>query len=87
MTDWMEAATTHEQIMLAAAAETSRAYLYRLASGARTASAELAGRLEEAAADLRAVSKGRLPVLTRGDLCPACAGCPYFQKCTIGKRN
>lgn len=87
--EWMKAATTEEQYELAAAAKTSRSVLYQLTyskeKGGRTASAELAGRIEEAAAPITARAKDRLPALTRGDLAPACAECHYFKKCTSKK--
>lgn len=86
MREWMDAATVEEQTALAKAADTSRKYLYKLATGERTAQAELAGRLEQAAADIRRVSKKRLPLLLRSHLCPACAGCPYAARCTAGKQ-
>jgi hypothetical protein len=83
--EWMKAATPDEQHALAAAAKTSRSVLYQLCypkeKGGRVASAELADRIETAAKPITAKSKGRLPQLTRGDLCPACAACPYFAKC------
>lgn len=81
MREWMAAATTAEQTALADAAGTSRMYLYHLSVGFRTASAELAGRIEKASKAVRKQSKGRLPVVTRTDLSPACAGCPYAAKC------
>lgn len=79
--DWMKAATRAEQESLAEQAGTSRAYLYRLSSGQRVASAELASAIEVAAETLRAKSKGRLPRLMRYHLCSACALCPFALKC------
>ena len=81
MLEWLRAATTDEQAVLATEARTSRQYLYHIAGGFRTPSADVAGRIETAAAKLRRVSKGRLPKLTRADICPACEQCPYIKKC------
>lgn len=78
---WMKLATTYEQAQLAKKARTSRQVLYQLSNQVRTASPELAGRIEAAAKELRKKSKGRLPVLTRADISPVCGGCPYAQKC------
>jgi len=78
---WMRAATEIELVTLAVAAGTTRRYLYHLASGKRRASAELAGRLEDAAAIITRASKRRLPKLSRTALCTACATCPYATKC------
>lgn len=78
---WMRLATTSEQSELAKAALTSRAYLYQLGNGVRTAGPEIAGRIEAAAKKLQKASKGRLPPLTRIDLSPVCGGCPYALKC------
>lgn len=79
---WMIAATADEIRSLVKQADTSRDYLYQIVGGHRTASADLAGRIETAAEALRLKSKGRLPKLTRADLAPACAECPYFRKCS-----
>lgn len=81
MKKWMTAATADEQVKLAEAAHTSRAYLYQIASGRRMPTAELAGSIEAAARELRKVSKNRLPELTRADLALACESCPYAKKC------
>lgn len=78
---WMLAATADEQAKLAKAANTSRNYLYQLASNQRTASSDLAARIEIAAKPLRLASKNRLPELTRADISPVCGACPYAIKC------
>jgi hypothetical protein len=82
---WMENATTEEQKQLCEMAETSRGYLYQLAGGFRSASAELAARVEEATKVLAKSSKGRLPVVYRTDLSKACSACHFARKC-IGPR-
>lgn len=79
---WMNQANASEQLALARLAHTSREYLYQLSSGTRVASAEIAGRIEASAkhiSDKKPDSK--LPVITRADLAPACAKCPYAKKC------
>lgn len=73
---WMTIATTAEQTKLAKLAKTSRGYLYQLSNGHRDASAELAGRLQRAALQLKQANPA-LPVLHRIDLCAACGRCEY----------
>ena len=81
---WMKNATVDEINELATRAEVSVTYLYMLASGKRQASADVAARIEAAACFIREVQGAAVPVLDRGDLCQACADCPYFQKCEKG---
>jgi hypothetical protein len=69
MKAWMEKATKDEQLALAKAAKTSRAYLYQLATGHRQCGPELARSLEAAALKLKEVNP-KLPELTRAKLCP-----------------
>ncbi len=78
---WMRVATVAEQEALAKHAGTSRATLYLVASGHRNFSAAKAGLIEDAAAQLHATTRGRLPKLYRSDLAVACASCGYAQKC------
>ncbi len=85
MKAWMSAATTAEQELLAAKAGTSRGMLFQLAGGHRQASAALAGKIEHVALDMAKASKGRLPIVTRTDLCAACQQCQYAAKC-LGER-
>ena len=81
---WMLLASTEEQKALASAAGTSRTYLYHLANDSagygRSASADLAGRLEAAAVSINA-GNPRLPTLRRTDLCEACRSCSFARKC------
>jgi hypothetical protein len=80
--DWQTWATAQEQEQLASAAGTSPAYLFhQLANGHRQVSASLAGKLEAASRIMHETSSGRLPVLTRMELCEACAECPYAKAC------
>lgn len=78
--DWFEKASSLEQKTLVKMAGITRMYLYKLIHGSKP-SAEVAGRLEVALEELEKGSKGRLPVITRADLCTACANCPYAQRC------
>lgn len=85
MKAWMSAATRPEQELLADSAGTTVGMLYQLSGGYRQASADLAGRLEAAAAVMHKQSKGRLPTLVRTDMCNACRACPYAQR-VLGER-
>jgi DNA-binding transcriptional regulator YdaS (Cro superfamily) len=85
MKAWMKAATPDEQEALAARVGSSRQMLYFYSNGNRVASAERAGQIEEATTAMAKASKGRLPVVLRTDLAPACRGCKYAQKC-LGER-
>lgn len=82
---WMILATKAEQESLAAEAGTSRNYLYQIADGRRKVSADMAARLEGAAAPIAKASKKRLPKLTRADLCEACRDCPLRRGCRGGQ--
>jgi hypothetical protein len=75
----MSAATRDEQVSLAALAKTSRAYLYQLSMGRRSASSELAREIELASTALAV--PGRLKALRREDLSPACGRCEYAKQC------
>ena len=79
--DWMAEATSSEQEELAKLAGTSRGYLYALAAGNRTASVDLAARLEGAAVPIRRKSKGRLPKLSRVAFSTTCGSCPFAMQC------
>lgn len=81
MKAWMMAATPDEQQLLAHQAKTSRQYLYHLSNGHRMASADLGSSIERVTAAMAKKSKGRLPVVYRTDLVPACANCEFARKC------
>jgi len=81
MKKWMKAATAAEQLELAATAGTTRNYLYQIAGGHRTPSAETAGRIVDAAFRIRKASKNRLPELNRASLSPTCRVCPHALRC------
>ena len=81
----MSAATVEEQETLATRVGTTRGMLYQYAGGHRTASAERAGAIERATAEMHRASKGRLPKVYRTDLAEACLTCEYAQKCLGAK--
>lgn len=85
MKAWMAAATVDEQELLAERVGTTRGMLYQYAGGHRTASAERAGAIERATAEMHKASKGRLPKIYRTDLSEACLQCEYAQKCLKGQ--
>lgn len=78
---WFQNSTVLERKTLMEKAKISPSSFYKLIKGERQPSAEVAGRLELALDEIEKGSKGRLPVVTRADLCTACANCPYAQKC------
>lgn len=84
---FLRASTPEEREALAAAAGTTLGQLNQLAGGHRSASADLAGRLETGIALLRrtAATKKRLPEVVRTDLCAACRDCPYAAKVLKGR--
>lgn len=82
---WMQAATPDEQEVLAEAVGTSRQMLYQYAGGHREVSAGRAGQIEAATKAMARASRGRLPAILRTDLCEACRGCAYAQRC-LGQR-
>jgi hypothetical protein len=85
MKAWMSAATVDEQETLAERVGTTRGMLYQYAGGHRTASADRAGAIERATAEMHKASKGRLPKIYRTDLSEACLQCEYAQKCLKGQ--
>ena len=84
MKNWMSVATVDEQITLAARVGTTRGMLYQYAGGHRTASADRAGAIERATAEMHKASRGRLPKIYRTDLAEACLQCEYAQRCLKG---
>lgn len=81
--NWMARATTAQQEELAKLAGTSRAYLYHLAADPgsrhhRSPNLDLAVRLEAASEKVKPTKEGLRPApLSRFDLIPECARCPY----------
>lgn len=78
---WMRAATEDERLLLALEAGTSRGYLDQLAGGHRTPTPELAAAIERQALEMYEQTRGRLPLIYRTDLVPACASCEFARKC------
>lgn len=70
---WYDAANTARRLALAAAADSSVDALWQMATGRRPASARKAAEIEVAAKTLG-------EPLRRGDICRACAECPYYQE-------
>lgn len=82
---WWISATPNEIKSLAKLAETSVEYLRQLANGQRNGKADLAAKLEIAAAIIRhrnRAAEARLPILRCGDIAVACASCRYFNQAT-----
>lgn len=86
--EWWSEATPVEKKELAEYAGSSLNFLYQLSyrtgTGSRPAqvSPEYAGRLEDAIRIINAASRHTpLPDVTRGDLNPVCAACPYYKGC------
>lgn len=79
--EWIAAANKTEQESLASLAGTSRAHLYHLSAGRRSCGPELARELEIASVKLAVATQGRLPVVLRTALCPACGRCELAAKC------
>ncbi len=82
---WMRAATVDEQILLAERTGTTRQMLYQYSGGHRQASAERGGAIERETRIMAKASKGRLPIVYRTDIVPACRQCEFAQKC-LGER-
>lgn len=80
--EFLHKATKEEQNTLAEKCQTSVKYLQQLGNEERFPSADIGGKIELAAKDLTRRSKGRLPLLRRGDIVPACGVCPFFKRCT-----
>lgn len=84
MKDWMQKASTKEQLELARRAKTSRPYLYVLSNDAsghsREAQPLLAARIERASMAMREKNP-KLPPILRTDLNSACRQCEYAKRC------
>ena len=75
---WLTVATPAQRARLAKLAGTSVNYLYQLASGHRSARANLARDLELASKRVTATDPS-LPILLRTDLCDACSRCEFAK--------
>jgi hypothetical protein len=76
---WVYAATREEQEDFAARGGTTRSYLYHIGTH-RVASPELAARMEKVSREMHESTRGRLPLIYRTDLSPACRGCDFAHK-------
>jgi hypothetical protein len=75
---WMEKASPMVRAALLSAAKTKDSMLRQWASGRRSCSADLAGRVEVAMQGIQRDFVSAPAALNRGDLCPACRKCPYL---------
>lgn len=84
---WMDKATAEQIAALAENADTSVGYLYQLAANRRSASADIAARIEYAAELLVASGAGTPGLLPRDFIARACAQCPYAAMCRKPKEG
>ncbi len=79
---WMSESTSEEKKELAEKAGTSLSLLYQLGYGTRTASPDLAGRIEKASSGINRRARHKpLPDVDRADLAEACANCKFYKGC------
>lgn len=78
---WWEAATAAEREALATALQTSPKYLHHYATGRRSVSAGRGIVLERETKALHKATGGRLPIIYRTDVVPACRGCEFARRC------
>ncbi|MCK5606059.1 helix-turn-helix transcriptional regulator [Candidatus Pacearchaeota archaeon] len=76
--EWMKLATRTEQEQLAELVGTSVGYLRQIASGRRNGSACFALAVRTYSKAMSYSSKGRLKEIEQGDVCDACAKCPFY---------
>ena len=76
---WLTRATPAQRARHAKLAGTSTNYLYQLASGHRSARADLARDLELASMKVSREVEHALPILWRTDLCAACGACEHAK--------
>lgn len=81
LAEWIGLASANERRKLVKGAKISTTTLYQVARGARSASADVAGRIEVTLQNLGLGKESRLPDINRTDICDACAKCPYALKC------
>lgn len=86
MRAWMQAATPTERDALAKAVGTSAKMLYHYAAGPRSTgfrapSPERGADIERVTREMFTASGGRLPIVYRTDLVPACRACEFARKC------
>ena len=76
--EWIYRASVAEQEDLVSRCGTSRSYLYHLGVH-RFPSPELASKIELVTKEMNVESNGRLPVVYRTDLAPACRNCEFAR--------
>lgn len=81
MQRWLDAAETIDRKRLTELVSFNLVYLYQIAKGVVTPSADWAASVEPAFLELAKGTNGRLPKLTRAHISPTCAACPYAQRC------
>jgi len=76
---WLQSATEKQRIALANRAKTSPQYLYHLAAGYRTLTAEMAAAIEQG---LKVLNRNNpdIETLERTELCTTCRNCPHVKK-------
>lgn len=79
MREWLAEATKEQAVQLAQLAKTSLGVLRQIAGGYRTEGE--ARTTPETARAIEKASKAfpELPVVLRGDLCPACKACEFYK--------
>jgi len=80
--EWMDKASFQDQHRLAKMCDTSRVYLYHLATGwkGKVMSADLAVKIEAATREMNKENDS-LPIVLQYDICKACYKCPYANAC------
>ncbi len=83
--EWLKAATLSERKQVVKLAGIGEVYLDNIRRGDNTPALATAVNIARATRIIRAKggreAKERLPLVTRGDVSPVCAGCAYFQIC------
>jgi DNA-binding transcriptional regulator YdaS (Cro superfamily) len=83
---WWARATTAERSTLAKALGTSTKYLSFYAQGRRQPGADRGIVIERETKLMNKASEGRLPVVYRTDVVPACRECEFARRCLGGAR-
>ena len=78
---FLTSSTESERERLAKGAGTTVPYLYAIAGGHRDPKIETIAAIERSSITISKRSKGRLPILPRTEISPACAACPFAKAC------
>jgi len=85
LSEWLKAATLPERKQVVKLVDIAEVYLDNIRRGDNTPALATAINIARAMRIVRAKggreAKERLPLVTRGDVSPICAGCAYFQIC------